>query len=965
MIINKRVFQKNVNFILATIIVIILLFLIYLFTNKNYEIKESELSESGVEEYTKLVINEYMSSNDALIDEEGNSYDWVELYNGNEKDINLKNYGLSDQDDRIKWVFPDVTIKAKSYLIVYLSGKNQDGLYATFKLKSTGGETIALVKPSGKVIDAIKTIALEKGRSSARDLSGNWIITDMPTPNYPNTKEGYNNLYESRKVENNGIKINEILPKNSGNFSVNNKFYGYVEIINTSDAEIDLSSYYLSNDLNKLYKYRMENIKIKPNEIITVYMGIGNDGIHSGFNLDSKDGTIYISNNYGIVDEVTYEGLPNGFAYVRIGDNFEETSIISPGYPNTNDGVRDFYKKYKNNNKTLLINEVMSNNNSYLAQNGYKFYDWIELYNNSDQTINLSEYTLTTTTNNIKMFTLPNVELRPHTYYVLMASGDTNLSNTYMHTNFKISDVESLYLYKNKEVIDSVMISNIPLNYSYGRGSSYGFYYIDTPTPLKENKVGTQDISYAPTFSKNGGVYNDVDVIRVELASYGNIYYTLDGSTPSTSSIKYTGPIDLKKTSVLKAISIENGKLKSTVITNSYIINENHTLPVMSMSLNKNDLNRITWNYYSEIEVAGNVEFYEEDGSFTIPCSISLFGGTARELNKKSYALRFKSAYGANNLNYKVFDNRDTAVYESLVLRSGSQDEAYEEDGNYAVFRDVLGTSLVDDYTNVDVQSYKPIILYVNGQYYGIYFIREKVNDDFIANHYNVDPDKLNLIQGKNEIKNGTGNFYNNVVNYVTSHDMRDDANYEGLKQLVDIENYMDFFIGELYTTNNDIINIRYFSHPDIDNGKMKMVFFDLDYAFYNYNTNGYGDNYYEFLTNPEGMQQRFKVDNTILIQLMKNETFKKEFLERLSYNLKNTWKKENVLNRFNEIYDILYPEMQRNLERWNLSFEEWKKNCELLKHYIEVRQDYLLKQTKSFFNLSNDEYNYYFGGVA
>lgn len=960
MTINKLEFKKNISFILVVCILIFILIALYAFiSNKNSDIiKETELSDTGSEEYSKLVINEYMSSSSTIIDEYGETYDWIELYNGNNKDINLKNYGLSDQDNKIKWVFPDVTISAKSYLVVYLAGQTKEGLYAPFKLKSSGEEQIVLIKPSGKVLDAVNTVALLKGQSAARDLDGNWIITNTPTPNFVNTKEGYQRLYESMKLENNPIKINEILPKNNGNFTINGKFYGYVEIINEGNSEINLGNYYISNDLNRLYKYRLENITLKPNQVVVIYTGINNEDsnhFYSSFDLENKNGTVYLSNNYGIVDSVTYNELPNGFAYMKVDGKFEETTIISPGYLNNNEGVDNFSKEYQYNKNSLLINEIMNNNSLYLAQNGYKFYDWIELYNNSDETINLSDYTLTTTTNNIAMTPLPNVELKPHSYYILMASGDTNLSNkTYTHINFKISDAESIYLYKGKEIIDSVMISNIPINYSYGRGKDYGFYYIATPTPLKENKVGTKDISYAPTFSKDAGIYNNVDKIKIELEAYGNIYYTLDGSTPNSSSLKYNGYIELDKTSVVKAISIENGKLKSAVITKSYIINENHTLPVLSMSLDNSSYNKLLANVASDIEVAGNLEFYEDGNQFSIPCSISLFGGSARYLNKKSYAIKFKSEYGASSLVYNLFDNRDTAVYESIVLRSGSQD--YE----HAFFRDILGTSLVGEYTDVDTQSYKIAVLYINGKYFGIYNIREKINDDFIANHYNVNPDKLNLVQGKVEVKNGTADFYYNVLKYVKTHDMTIDSNYEDIKKILDVENFIDFWVAELYTTNNDIINIRYFSHPDIDNGKMKMILFDLDYAFYNYR-----HNYYYFMTDSQGMNEDFRVDNTILINLMRNKNFKKDFLSRLSYNLNNTWKTENVLARFEEIYSELYPEMKRNQERWNLSFDNWISETEKLKTYILKRNEYLLNQTKSYFKLSDEEYNYYFGGVV
>lgn len=956
MIINIKEFKNNKLFIFIIIVLLCLLIgLSFLFTKESNSIQEGELHDTGSEKYHKLVINEYMSSNGSIIAEDGNTYDWIEIYNGNNHDINLKGYGLSDEDDKIKWVFPDIIIEQQSYMIVYLAGQDIEGLYAPFKLKSQGGEVITLTKPNGKVIDAVKTVALSKGQSASRDLNGNWIITTTPTPNFSNTKEGYDAFYTSLNVGSDALKINEILPKNNGNFMINHKFYGYVEIINTSTKDIVLDNYYLSEDKNQLYKYKIPRKTLKPQEVMVIYMGNSQDSKYafSSFELEKKDGTVYLSNTQGIIDEVTYEDLPNGFAYIRNNDMYVSTTVISPGYPNTNEGIASFNKEYRGKEKTLLINEVMNNNKSFLPQNGYHFYDWIELYNNSDKDIQLKDYALATNAKG-QRYTLPDITMKPHTYYVIMASGDSNLSNSsYQHLDFKISEAESIYLYKDKQVIDAVMISNVPIDYSYGRGE-FGFYYMSNPTPNSDNKIGTFDIAIAPIVSKDSGVYNDTKEITIQLSAPGDIYYTTDGSNPTTSSIKYQDGITLNKTTVLKVASVEEGKLRSNVVTKSYIMNEGHTLPILSMTVDNNDYNRLLANPYTDLEVQGYLEFYEDKGQFQIPCSLSLFGGSARGLRKKSYGIRFKNEFGAKQLVYKLFDNRDTSVYESLILRSGSQD--YE----YAFFRDILGTSLLDDYTSVDTQSYKSIILYINGQYHGVYNIREKVNADFIANHYNVNPDKLNLIQGKDELKNGTADFYNRVVNYINTHNISLEESYEQIKEYMDMENYIDFWIGELYTTNNDIVNIRYFSHPDIDNGKMKMVFFDLDWAFYNY-----GYNYYSFMMNPAGMQEGFNIDNTIFIGLMKNKNFQKDFLERLSYHLNNTWKTETVLERFNEIYDRLYPEMQRNQERWGLSFDTWIQESKKLKNYIEQRNRYLLQHTKSFFHLSDEEYQKYFGGVA
>ena len=154
MIIDIKKFKKNILFFIVSIGLLVFIVLISsIFGTGGAKLKEEELGDEIVD-INGLIINEVMSSNNGVIaDEKGNLYDYVELYNGSEKDISLKNYGLSDEGEGVKWTFPDVTIKSKGYVVVKLNGEKDGGMNANFKLKSSGGEVVALFKPNGKVVD--------------------------------------------------------------------------------------------------------------------------------------------------------------------------------------------------------------------------------------------------------------------------------------------------------------------------------------------------------------------------------------------------------------------------------------------------------------------------------------------------------------------------------------------------------------------------------------------------------------------------------------------------------------------------------------------------------------------------------------------------------------------------------------------------------------------------------------------
>lgn len=966
---NIRKFKNNILFFVISGLLLVIFILLGLFKDKSsnsLEKKELDDKETSIK---SLVINEIMTGNNGTIaSSDGGIYDYLELYNGSDKDIELKDYGLGDENNKVKWVFPKTTIKAKSYLVIFLSGKKLDGLNASFKLKSSGGEVVSLFRPNGKVIDAVETVSLDSGSVMARDDKGSWVI-ESPTPGFANNIKGHEEFLKSLMAEGDSdLKINEILASNKGNFkNKNDEYSGYIEIINVSDKSINLENYSLSNDADCSFKWQFPNKVITPGETLVVYTSgtsSKKSELSTGFKLKSKNGYAVLSNNKGkVIDRVEYKNLGNGMAYVRTKSGFAQSSSITPGYPNTVDGQMKFQSEYIKTPKDLIINEAMNSNYEYLPQNGGNYYDWIELYNNSNKTIKLSDYCLTTSTNSVCEFKLPKVELKKGEYYIVMASGETNLSNdSYVHAPFKLSSVEGLYLTKSGEIIDTLFMSEVPAGYSIGK-SDDGIYYFSKPTPKAKNSNGTMSISYLPTADKKSGVYNNTDSIEVALTGGDKIYYTLDGSVPTTSSKVYSSPLTIKKTTVLRIMSKDDGKLKSNTNTYSYIMNENHNINVMSISINKKALSNVNTHtaLNSSVIEPCFVEYFDSEGTgFSIGAGLKLFGGSTRSYKKKSYEIKFKKQYGEGSLKYKVFDTVDSSVFDSLVLRTGSQDEF--EWSKKTLIRDIVATSLVGEYTDVDVQAYKPVALYLNGEYWGLYFIREKVDESFISNHYNVKATKENtdLLRIDGEVKIGTNTKYNKMVSFTNSNSLSNINNYNKIKEQMDIVDYCDFWISEIWPSNYDIVNMRYFSNPLIDSGKWKFIYYDLDSAFYNVDAD-----YYRYYTTASGIGYG-NFPTTLLRNLLKSSEFKKTFIERLSYNLKNTWNSDNVIKKIDSVIDeIGEDEIKRNLKRWNVaSYDEWKSNVNFMKDFARKRNKYMVNQAKSFFGLSASDVSKYFGDI-
>ena len=910
---------------------------------------------------SRVYISEIMTSNSSSVPApDGEFYDWIELCNPTDEAVDVSGFGFGLDSAAAVWTIPSGTvIPAKGYALVFCAGRAGDSgrvgeVYATFRLSKKGGEELTLLASSGKTIDALKTETLDRGKTMYRVKEGSsFEIGGDPTPLFPNTEEGRANYLASLYVDGDPIKISEIAPKN--HIGLTDSFgetSDWIELHNTSDTEVNLKGYKLSDSAEEPYAWSFPDVTVESGGYIYVFCSGRDvekgDEIHSDFVLSSKSGTVVLARpDGGIVDHVEYSGVETNESYADDENgNFTATPWQTPGFANTVDG----YEKYAETLKMpsgLIINEVMVGNEKYCAHNGGRYYDWIELYNASDADIDLSEYTLSKELSDLGAFTLPQRTLRPGEYALVMCSGDETLStSSYIHANFKIdNDGEELFLSKNDTVVDSVYFSNIRAGYSFGRSSlGNGFYNLSQPTPGYVNGMGIRQVSSAPFTDTAEGVYNNVANVKVALSAFGDatVYYTTDCTEPTYTSTQYLGELTLDKTTVVKAVAYEKGKLPSAVVTLSYIVNENHTLPVISLSADPDDL----FDYYTGIYADGPGYTYEfphkganfwqdwerdahvaffadgEDG-FSLDCGIKMFGNYGRAYDQKPFQIKFKKKYGTSELHYKMFEQySDMSVFDALVLRCGSQDSYRSR------FRDELFTSLVTDSSSTLLsQAYRACVLYLNGQYWGVYYIREKVDENFLAQHENYGPDSFTMLYRNGEVIMGdTDEGYASLIYFVETHDMTLKENYDYVCSRIDIQNYIDFKIFQAYSGNYDLHNIKYYkSDAEGSDGKWRWIFYDQDYAF-----RELGDSVARTVESGYHF-----ISNTLIRNLLKNPDCRALYLSRMSELFSSALSADTVLAKINALYEESLPEMQRHCERWSLSFDNWKYEVDVLRRTV------------------------------
>lgn len=750
------------------------------------------------------------------------------------------------------------------------------------------------------------------------------------------------------------IRISEYMAKNRAVLQDEYALFSdWIELENCSPDTIRLCGWHIS-DSDADSGWAIPDISLAPGERVLVFAS-GKDTyqqeLHADFSL-SQGESICLRDEYGrIVDRLDELQAETDLSYVRSDDGFEPCSFASPGYSNDPEGYEQ-WQQSRACSSPLVIYELMSANTAYDLYNNYEYYDWVEIKNVSSENIELSDYYLSDDDDNMFMWRFPRKTLYPGQIFTVICDGTGFAGDKYTaHSNFELSAKgDQLYLSNGEQLLDYVSLSYCPLNCSYGRiDGQNGFYFFERPSPRSQNYYpGCRLVGDKPVSLTKDGVYDGVESVTVELSASGDIYYSTDGSRPDIYSSKYTGPFELHETTVVRAVSVNEGMLDSDALTLNFIINEGHSLPVISVVTDSvrafNDMYKAESKY---IELPGAVSLYEEDGSFTINCGVKLSGATSLVLPKKNISVKFRPRYGADVLNYDVFDG-GVSSFTSLTMRAG-------QDQTNAIIRDELCQQLcVDSCDAVLTQRYKYCVMYINGRYWGIYALKDKLNEQFYASIADVSKESVTMVDAN--VKRDCS-FYQDVWEFCVYNDMSLPENYETLCQHLDVESLIDWIIIEGFCANNDLRsgNVRYCNSTEND-GRWRVVYYDLDCAFRHGSMN-----YYNLMSDSAIYNQQV---SQIINALFENEDFRSRFLEKFSAAIKGPLSNKNVLSRIDMLAEQIAPEVERNAQRWGWTAASWERSIDSLRGMITDYnwQQYSIDNICRILELSDEEKLEYFG---
>ncbi len=978
------------------------------------------VAEGTLSQQSKVTLNEVMSSNKGAVpDEYGDYPDYVELCNLSGESVDISGYGLSD--DLLagaKYVFPQGTVlKSGEFFIVFCSGEERDDHHAGFKLSAT--DELVFYETTGNVIESMALQSVSAGHSLSRLEDGTW--TDMaPSPGYPNNEEGAAAYAESLKSgEDIGLYINEFMAANKSVCMDSRGLYSdWIELYNSTDAPIDLSGFGISDSVSQPMKHSLpEGTSIGAKSYLLIWCSgeqsaEGDAEIHIPFGLRAYEEDVVLSNSLGrVIDSYSYSRQEDDTSMARTPDgsgDFALSSRPTPGYPNTDAGYAEFTANNKRPLGTLYFGEMMGRNVSSLSyENTYP--DWAELVNAGDSAVNLSGYAVSNNINNPAKWVFPDVSIDPGERLVLYATGDgvsaasasfdaSAVQKKNLRLNFSISmSGETLYLFDPEgRLLDKLSSGAFLSDVSCGRSPDGTLLYYTAPTPGEENAAeGYSGITASPAFSISPGVYDGAQSVALSAGEGESIHYTLDCSSPTESSPVYSAPISVDKNTVIRAVAMRGDYLTGSGATGTFLLKSDgaeHALPIACLVSDPANLwdgksgiyafgdnfdtettsmedMLVSSNFYQGKKSEADQEAWTRPGNFSIcdesgksvfsqDIDMRIAGAYGRSRAQKGFNIIARDEHGSDRMAYPFFENRSFTEYKSLTLRAGAQDQ------NYSKIRDELATGLLEGTdAHILYQAYKPYVLYLNGEYWGVYFLKEKRSRFFVAQHEGVENAMdMYLVKSSTRVSHGTAEDWNAFMEYVRSHDLSSNEAYSYVSSQLDLESFADYMIAEIWSANTDTWNVQYYKLP---NGKWRFIYYDFCWSM--------RDASHETLSY---RRDASKPLSDLFNALLKNSEWRDAFIRRFAYMLEKVYNAERVNGRIDELYAIVEPEIAREREKFNSEsfmgvkqlaeclgdYKRFQSEIERLHKFANGRTESLKKQIQSEFSLSDSYMREVFG---
>jgi len=486
------------------------------------------------------------------------------------------------------------------------------------------------------------------------------------------------------------------------------------------------------------------------------------------------------------------------------------------------------------------------------------------------------------------------------------------------------------------------------------------------------------------TVDKKSGFYTDSLIVQIQtFPDTLKVYYTLDGSVPGVSNLLSEESLVLHETSVLRLASYSSDFADTNEIIKTYFINETTNLPVLALTTDPDNLfsdekgiyvegtNGISGycrstpkNWNQDWERPVHMDFFEKerDKGFSVKAGIKIGGGCTRLYDQKSLDIYFRSEYGFSKLNYQVFEDKPITEFDRLALRSGGQD------WYRAMIRNAAAQSIVRGRMDLGYQAFKPVAVFINGEYWGIHMLREKQNEDFLESNYGFDEDEIDILTRSGNVKEGSSDHYDAMIDFIENNNLSISENYAWVSDQMDIDQFIDYYIAQIYWANGDWPsgNIIFWK-PQIPGEKWKWLLYDVDMSMGSHSRGVYNTNMIEKLNRVwtedeiKDGKDYYESSNrsTFLFRsLLTNQDFENKFIQRYSMHIHTTFKPSRMMSFIDSTAQLIESEIPRHMGRWSKSLRlgsnmNWEKHLGVIDNFINERADYARSHVKNYFKLN------------
>ena len=439
------------------------------------------------------------------------------------------------------------------------------------------------------------------------------------------------------------------------------------------------------------------------------------------------------------------------------------------------------------------------------------------------------------------------------------------------------------------------------------------------------------------------------------------------GGKPATKESPMVSAIQVDSSMVIRCADF-SGKFASTEIIRTYILEKTPDIASVFLTTDPNllfdpdtgiymkgpnadeKLPHYGANYWLDKEIPVFVELVENEQkapAFAKYAGLKIFGNWSRMHAKKSVAITFREKYGDKRLHYPLFpDFPELIVFKSFILRNFGNSF-----GNDYV-RDRLASSLSEG-LGVDYQRGRYALVYYNGKYYGIHDLRERSNEYYFETHYGMNHNRINVVEASNYAAAGTPDEFLSLLEWLKTNNLNTDSNYAYISSKIDIDNYINYMLVEMFTNNRDWPgnNQKKWNSPNVQD-KWKWFLYDLDVTFIKENDEA-SKNIFEYATAENSDYWANAPKHTIFFRrMLSSNKFKESFINRIPILIQTNFEKSRILSQIDKMMEEIKTEIMRDQNRWTLSSSFMEEKLTSIKEFAQDRPEIFINELQDYFKL-------------